>query len=564
MNPRQASSTWGWMPSVLLLALAGAAQAETRAWLDRDAVAVGEPVTLNIETDQGSVVPDYSPLRGDFSLSGESSSRQMQVVNGAMSVRALFGVVLTPRRAGDLAIPALRVGGETTAPLRLRVSGDARDAAPAAVQGNERVFVETVVDDKQPYVQQSVGVVVRLYFATQLASGELDLATPDGASLQRVGDDVSSVKTVNGRQYNVVERRFLLVPERSGPLTLPGARFDGRAIGGFFDDFFDRGSGTLSARGASQTLQVRAQPDDAPQPWLPLHDLRLRYTATPQQAIAGQAVQVVVEATAEGATRSQFPDLPTPTVADAQVFAEPAQYDERFVGGTPQLKLTRRYSIVPNRAGALVVPGLRMDWWDVAAGAAREARLPDIKLQVAPGSGGFATPPPPVPARSAPAEASTRAPGNDVEAGAAAPRPWRWIGLAGLFALLWLATLAWALVRRPAARAPAAAVANGSGATPAPRYALADLRRALDADGLDEVGRVLCAMGGVPDLDQVVAKLDSAPQREAIVRLQRARWAGEGDVAGARQALREAFRQGPQWRAAAPREQEALESLYPR
>lgn len=547
----------------LLLALAGTVQADTRAWLDRSAVGVGEPVTLNIETDQGSAAPDYSPLRGSFSLSGESSSRQVQVVNGSMAVRSLFGVVLTPRQAGELTIPALRVGGEATAPLRLSVSAAAGGGAPGAAQGNERVFVETAVDDRQPYVQQSVGVVVRLYFATQLASGELELDTPDGASLQRVGDDASSVRTVNGRQYNVVERRFLLVPERSGPLTLPGARFNGRAVGGFFDDFFERGNGALNARGASQTLQVRAQPDNAPQPWLPLHDLRLRYTATPQQATAGQAVQVVVEATAEGATRAQFPDLPTPSVPDAQVFAEPAQYDERFVGGTPQLKLTRRYSIVPNRAGVLVMPGLRMDWWDVAAGTAREARLPDVTLQVAPGSGGFAAPPP---AQAAPAATDVAVPDGGVSGAVPAPRPWPWIGLAGLFALLWLATLAWLLWQRRAA--PRAAASAAAGAAPAPppmsRYSLADLRRALDTGGLDEAGRMLCAMGGVSDLDQVAAKLDSEAQREAIVRLQRARWAGEGDVVGARQALREAFRQGPRWRQAEARARTALDPLYPR
>jgi hypothetical protein len=38
---------------------------------------------------------------------------------------------------------------------------------------------------------------------------------------------------------------------------------------------------------------------------------------------------VVVEAIAEGATRAQFTDLPVPDVGThAQVFAEPAQYEE--------------------------------------------------------------------------------------------------------------------------------------------------------------------------------------------------------------------------------------------
>ncbi|WP_199916280.1 BatD family protein, partial [Xanthomonas fragariae] len=364
----------GMLTSVVLLTCAPVG-AVTRAWLDRDSANTGDVVTLNIETDQRGVEPDYTPLRNDFALGAKSANQQMQVTYGSVAVRALFGVVLTPRKSGELIVPAIRVGNERTEPLRLQVVASANDAGsdngavsgPTAAQGNEDAFVETQVDDPQPYVQQSVGVVVRLYLATQLASGELDLEAPDGASMQRVGDDVSSVRLINNRQYNVVERRYLLVPERSGRLVLPSARFSGRSVGGFFDDYFGRGNGELSARSASIPLQVRAQPANAPQPWLPLRRLQLRYTATPQRATAGEAAQIVVEADARGATQAQFPELPTPSVPDAQVFAEPAQYEERFVDGSPQLRLTRRYSIVPNRAGPLVVPGLQVAWWDVGA-----------------------------------------------------------------------------------------------------------------------------------------------------------------------------------------------------
>ncbi|WP_017114950.1 BatD family protein, partial [Xanthomonas vasicola] len=256
----------GMLASVAVLACAPAG-AVTRAWLDRDSANAGDVVMLNIETDQRGVDPDYTPLRSDFSLGAKSANQQMQVTNSSVTVRALFGVVLTPRKSGELIVPAIRVGNERTEPLRLQVVGSANDAAsssgsaagaPSAAQGNEEAFVETRVDDPQPYVQQSVGVVVRLYFASQLASGELDLEAPDGASMQRVGDDVSSVKVLNGRQYNVVERRYLLVPERSGRLLLPPARFNGRSVGGFFDDYFGRGNGELSARSASIPLQVRA------------------------------------------------------------------------------------------------------------------------------------------------------------------------------------------------------------------------------------------------------------------------------------------------------------------
>ena len=146
-----------------LLACAGAVHAQTRAWLDRDHVAEGEVVTLTIETDQTGAAPDYAPLQADFALGGRSSGRQARMANGRISNAALFGVVLTPRRSGVLVVPPLQVGAARTAPLQLTV-----EAAPVASRAGDAVaFVETEVDDPQPYVQQSVGVVVRLYFATQ-------------------------------------------------------------------------------------------------------------------------------------------------------------------------------------------------------------------------------------------------------------------------------------------------------------------------------------------------------------------------------------------------------------
>ncbi|MFB9010313.1 BatD family protein [Xanthomonas arboricola] len=562
----------GMLTGVMLLTCAPVG-AVTRAWLDRDSANAGDVVMLNIETDQRGVDPDYTPLRNDFALGAKSANQQMQVSNGSVAMRALFGVVLTPRRSGELIVPAIRVGNERTEPLRLQVGASANDAgsgapsATAAAQGDEDAFVQTQVDDPQPYVQQSVGVVVRLYFATQLASGELDLEAPEGASLQRIGDDVSSVKVLNNRQYNVVERRYLLVPERSGRLVLPSARFNGRSVGGFFDDYFGRGNGKLSARSASIPLQVRAQPANAPQPWLPLRSLQLRYTTTPQRATAGEAAQLVVEASARGATQAQFPELPTPSVPDAQVFAEPAQYEERFVDGSPQLRLTRRYSIVPNRAGPLVVPGLQVAWWDVGAAAAKTAALPDLTLDVAAGSGAFAAPAPTPAANPLPDNAATTAAGGtlSLQQPAATQRPWGWIAAAIGFGLLWIATLVWALLRRRGGSHGASVIDASDAAAPGRRvtHGVAELRRALDTGGMDDVAAVLCGMAGVADIDSVLAALSDPAQRAAVAQMQRARWGGDGDVTSARSALREAFAKGPRWRHATAAEPEVLAPLYP-
>jgi hypothetical protein len=548
----------------LLVAWPFSLMAATRAWLEQPTVTLGQAVTLNVETDAVSATPDLTPLMRDFEVEGQSDSRSVGLVNGRVRSSTMFALTLRPRRAGTLAIPALQVGGERTAPLMLEVT-----ATPtASAASNGLVFVETEIDDPSPYVQQSVGVTVRLYYATPLVSGQLDLDPPDGALLQRVGDIVQSSREIDGRRYSTAERRFLLVPERSGPLTLPGPRFSGRGAGGWMDDLLGGNSREVDITGSPRTLQVRAQPANAPQPWLPVRDLRLRYTAVPDQLRTGEAATLAIETTVIGATQAQLPELPVPSIPGAQVFAEPPQYDETFNGGTPQVKLTHRYSVVPSQPGSLSVPGVAMAWWDVRTGTAKRATLQDLAIPVVQGSGQAAHPP----ARDAAAPMAPAATDDGVMALSGDRRLpahlWPW--LAAGFALLWLATLVWGLSRRPGG----ANVARNRGhvtdparpMTSSATHTAADLKRVLDAGDLDDIEAVLCGMARpvAIDLDDLQRRLAMPAQRAAVDLLRRARWAG-GDPAQARLALREAFRGGPQWQAGnVGVADEPLPPLYPR
>ena len=556
-----------WMFALLALVASAVAQAETRAWLDRERIVLGESATLNIETDRaGAEAPDYAALRADFRLSGHASRRSVEYRNGRRVQRSLFAVALAPRHAGVIGIPSLEVGGERTQPVALTVLP--ADAAGEPARAGETVFIETLVDDTAPYVQQAVGVVVRLHYAVPLVTGNLDVPAPEGATLRRVGDELQYTRELAGRRYSVLERRYLLIPERSGTLQLPGAVFEGRGVGGFFDDLFGDGVGdALRARGRAPALQVQPVPAGAPQPWRPLHDLRLRYVDAPASARAGEAATVVVEAQVDGAGAAAAPELVLGVPGGAQVFAEPAQVDERLQEGRPQATIVRRFSIVPAQAGPLRIEGPSLAWWDVEDDVARTATLPPIALDVAPGQGAFSAPPaaPATGRRGARTDAADagadwiRVPGVQGEA-----RPWAVVAVG--FALLWLVTLAWALGRRPQ-RAGDVRRRATSATEPASRAPAGALRRALDGGDLSEIvealhARAPAATGG--SIGALRALLADDGQRAALDALEAARW-GQGDPAAAREAARRAFAKGPAW-ARAPRSasnRDLVPPLYP-
>ncbi len=541
--------------ALLLLACALPALAQTRAWLDREQVTYGETATLNIETDSSVQQIDYAPLAANFDIAGQTVRRSFERVNGRSSTRSLFAVGIRPRGPGIVTVPALRVGNASTEPLRMTVM-------PPTVQPASRdadAFVESEVDADSPYVQQAVGMVVRLYVGVNLLSGQLDQDTPPGTSLQQVGEDLRYQRQIAGRRYNVIERRYLLIPERSGALLIPGARFNGQAVSDFFDGGFGDSRKPLSAAAPGKRLQVNPIPANAPQPWLPLHDLQLRYLQAPQQARAGAATTVELEMVADGATASQLPALTFPDSADMQVFADPPQTDVQLVDGRPRATMRRRISIVPLHAGTLSLTGPSVQWWDARQGVARTATLPPLVLQVAPGAvatnagrdAGNAA------AQQAASGPATRhdelSPAMNLPAGVTQLLPW---------IAVMLVLGGWWFARHRNVQAAAAAVtpSNEIATEPKPIW-LAD---ALKAGELASIAHALCHAAGLPgdDLDALRLRLDDAAQVAAVGQLQAARW-GAGNPSQALASLRTAFAKGLKLRSSQRQPDIILPPLYP-
>ena len=566
--PQRAHSTLacvGMLLTALLWLCAMPAWAQNRAWVDRDRIGYDETTTFHLEIDANTTraIPDLSGITRDFRIVDQNMQQQMRVENGAMNLRITLRLTLQPMRDGMLEIPSLQIGNDTTRALRVwvapsraaRPTVEAPNAAPA-----QPIFIDARVDSGTPYVQQTVGYTVRLYYESgTLIDGRLDHDPPEGATLQKVGDDLQLTQRIGDSDYNVVERRFLLIPERSGAVTVPGARFLGRGMG-LFDNAFDGNRRELRIRGNAVTLLVKPIPAAAPQPWLPLRGLRLRYLETPRSLRVGESAAVTIEAVADGAIATQLPALNLRSGDGAQLFPEPAQQEDRFVDGRPQATIVRRVLVVPTREGALRIAGPRLEWWDTEAGIARSASLPDISLRVSPG------------AAAAVAGDSEAA----VAADAAAAPPWyawrpqsRWAWAMLALPLLWVITLGlgwqlWSTRWRHAPRAAAStnAVASAPPTPPADAQAWA---RALARGDAADIARMLCAMASpaAADLDAVRARLADPAQRAAVDVLQRARW-GDGDAAAAVAAVRTAFAAGPRWRApAAATAPVLLPPLYP-
>lgn len=451
------------------------ALAEVSARLDRVSVGPGETVQLLLQ-HQGrtSKDPDLSPLLQDFEVLGTSRGSSMQFSNGDFSAQVQLRITLSPKRSGKLQVPALEWDGERTPALTLTVGAGSSGSAASATQ-SAPVFVTATVDKQQPYVQSAVVLTVQVHTDQPLYQASLDLPKSDELLVQTLGEDQQSRETRDGREFQVITRRYLLFPQRSGALTLDGVVLDAqvadRSRGSAMDSLFGN-SPLAGMMGASRPLRVRSEPialDVRPRPaaaaggtWLPARNLSLDEEWRPDGARVhvGEPITRHLRLSAEGLIAEQLPDLAQlMTLPDGlKAYPDQAQTGNDLKGGTLVGRREQDVAIIASRPGRYTVPELRLNWWDISRDELREVVLPEHTLDILPAVGAI----PGAPSASAPQ--SQAAEGGDPLAppapqtgpGLSSPAPspsflasglWFWLSL--LFGAMWLLTLgAWFLRSR--------------------------------------------------------------------------------------------------------------------
>jgi len=533
------------------LPLLAFAQAAPVASLDRSKVGIGETVTLNIElSDESSESPDFAPLMADFVVLGTSTNHTLSIVNGTREARTILGVALRPRREGHLVIPALTIGGQKTQPVTVDVVATSDTGGAAA---NRPVSLEGKADPLTAYVGQQIDYTLRLYFAVNLADGQLGDPTVEGAEIRRIGQDANYQTMREGRRFNVVERHYAIFPQRAGTLDIQPPTFQGTAVDPTdATSFFGAGS-PVNAVAERVRIDVRARPDAAANgAWIPARELKLVLDGVPPdgKARVGQPITLTMRLDATGMPFEALPALSLPKLDGADVYPDKAITGGGSSGSWVTGRRQQGFAVVPTRAGKLHIPETTLHWWNVVTDKPEVATVPARDIEVAASNG--AAPPAIVPPSAGTSGASVPAPAEAATVTGVAPATqtgstWRLLFIAVLS--LWIATVvAWFLLtRRRGARADVAPAARPAVTRERPAHeqflklaVRSDLAAAEHA--LLQWARVV--RPSVTSLAALSGALREGPQRDAIAALQRARFA---DGAPPGELLRDAFAKGFDW-----------------
>ncbi|MFK7955418.1 MAG: amidohydrolase family protein [Lysobacterales bacterium] len=376
--------------TIVLLGVTSQLQAqEISASLDRDTIFLGESALLRIDlvNPANNSRPDYSTLREQFNVLDTGTNSSLEMTNGRRRMVVQHNVLLEPKEAGQLVLPPLRVGELSTPAITLSVL-----ERPAGTQSTDQdVFVELEATPLDPYVHSQVRLTVRLFHAPPITEGALNNDPwPAGLVVQRVGEDKTTTRMIDGKRYRVVERRFALFPERSGQIQLPSISFRGRVAdpGGSSASLFSRGR-RVSVASDTLSLQVRPQaPAFDGDLWLPAAELSVTesWPNGEPEFVQGEPITRKLQLRARGLLSTQLPELALPEVAGMKVYPDqPSSQTRSTPNGWADATREQTYALVPTQSGLMTLPEVRIPWWDVQANQQRVAIVPARQIEVAPG-----------------------------------------------------------------------------------------------------------------------------------------------------------------------------------
>ncbi len=354
------------------------------ASVDRKQISEQDTFTLILryEAQAGFSSPDLDPLQQDFQLLNQQRSNQFRSINGKTESFTEWTLTLTPKRTGQLTIPPLAYDGEHSDPITIQVSKVTDDVK--AQQEKEFFFDIRISQQPYYYVQGQILYTEKLYFSVNHDNASLSEFKVTDARVQSLGDVRQYTTVIRGQRFGVYERRYAIFPEVSGELVIPGQRFNA-----IVNNPYDRRSRNRQAAVVSKPihLQILPIPDNYPQaPWLPAADLQLSesFSADLDNWRAGEPVTRTITLTARGLPGSQLPAVPLPAIDQLRYYPDQTQQSEESTEDGLNGTSVQTMALVPTRAGTLVLPEIRIPWWNSREGKIEYAVLPAHTARIQP------------------------------------------------------------------------------------------------------------------------------------------------------------------------------------
>jgi len=219
---------------VLTATFALAQNVTFKAEVNRKSLAIGETLQVGFfieadATDYSIDKPMMHPEHKGFRLIGEDKTQSVQYINGKGMIQDGIILVFNPEREGKLRIGSAKIviNGRTytTKPIEIEVTKNSSTSARSS-NANQPVFLQTNVSNTNPYINEQVGLTVKMYSKDlgllnrkrNFRQGKLEGLNPKMISSR---PETIKQEMVSGKPYFSEEiAKYNLFPQKPGRIEI--------------------------------------------------------------------------------------------------------------------------------------------------------------------------------------------------------------------------------------------------------------------------------------------------------------------------------------------------------
>lgn len=358
------------------------AQVEFTAKLSRTKIGVNENVRIdfmmNVDGDHLEL-PDFEGFRV---VSGPFQQISQTVVNGKVSWSKSFGYTIQPTKQGVLTIGSatMTYRGQKyqTDPVKLTVTAPVErpnDPSEPLLNVEESVHLVAQVSKRNPYLNEPVSVVYKLYFKSDLAIRNFNMtASPEYNDFWSHNIEVkqfeTEVENFKGEKYSsVIVKKVLLYPQKSGKLTIEPLDLEVALQvptnrRNMFGRVYHNTSTKLST--GVQNVDVKPLPEAGKPADFSGAVGAFDLIVTTDKTAIRQGETIEMDVTVSGKGNLELFSLPKPVFPSSLEVYDPIPKKQITVGLSGMNgKVSEKYTIIPQFQGKYIIKPIHFSYFDI-------------------------------------------------------------------------------------------------------------------------------------------------------------------------------------------------------
>jgi hypothetical protein len=349
-----------------------------------------QTITLNFKLTDAKVTshPDFSELSKYFDIYSQSTASAYSLTNGSLSQATTWSLVVLPKIVGKIIIPKISVAtskgvlASNEVEIEVATVNNSQPAARSSINNhvakNKEIYFSGHCEVKEQYVNQPFVYTLKLYNKLALANTVLQNLHSNDAIIERHGEPLHYNIIHNGAQTNVNEIKYIVTPLKPGKITLNPASLKFEVLNSFF---FPQSNGVSTIYSDEEVLNVLDVPGKLP-PFSKLtieddwditnKEIHENDSITRTIKIIGKDGYVGSLNIAIPEQNSQYNLYQDKNKESKSISEDNHVHSEKIIN----------YTIIPIKAGELIIPKTTIKWWNVATKKVESLEIPEKIINV--------------------------------------------------------------------------------------------------------------------------------------------------------------------------------------